>query len=307
MVSTQQIKEVRDLPVPTQGWTNGGWNGKLPQLMRLAKMLGHTGSSVSSDDLQVLFRKAASAKVFGENVQAFLDAAGLSQQEVASLLMDLESDLGLMAPVPFMSLEDGLADPSAFDGVVLWPTGTVNWTDLRLDQIELVVKAGARVRRIIAVNSTRTCNSPADRRHPLIRDIAAGDEPTEGALQRKLAAASFINNDAFAFPYLPALNDVSKPLTLEQQLKYLIISGQFEDLVGDADLYVPATPNSLFVPLHAASVLGRDNVWFSQAGATLMTSMPSYWWPTNQDVMTTPNGAIRLWIELARRGCITTS
>lgn len=273
--------------------------------MRLAEMLGHNKPQVSADDLQVLFGKAA-AKVFAENVKAFLAASGLKPEQLAALLVDLEKDLGLMAPVPFMSMQGGLADPSGFDGVILWPTGTVNWTKLRLEQIELAVTAGARIRRIVCLNSSRVCNSAADRRHPLIRGTTTGMEPMESELQGRLAAASFINTEAFVFPVLPVEYD-GKPLSLEQQLQYLIASGQYDDLVGNADIYVPATPNSLFVPLHAARVLGRDDVYTSQAGATLMNPMPSHWWPSNQDVMTTPAGAIRLWIELAHAGCITTS
>ena len=295
------------MPVPTGRWTDGGWNSLLPHFMRLAKMLGFNGAYALPSDLQALFNKAASAKVFAENVKAFLEASGLSPQQVADLLVDLEKELGLMAPVPFMSLEGGLADPSEFNGVALWPTGTVNWTKLRLEQIQLSAVAGARFRHVIGLNSSRTCNSPADRRHPLIRGIAAGMEPTEAELQRQLAESGDYDPGEFIYPILPYQNAAGKPLTLEQQLEYLLASGQYDDLIGDADIYVPATPNSLFVPLHAARVLGRRNVYFSQAGATLMRSMPGYWWPSNQDVMTTPNGAIRLWIELEHRGCITNS
>ena len=58
-------------------------------------------------------------------------------------------------------------------------------------------------------------------------------------------------------------------MSLQAQLEHLTATGQTKELIGKADLYVPSTPNSLYVPLHARRVLGHDNVWFSQAGARL--------------------------------------
>lgn len=293
------------MPVPTVGWINGGWNNKLPQLQLLAEMLGSPkGSYLSPDELQELFRKVASAKVFGENVQAFLAETGRPRRSAADYLEGMEQKLGLMDPLPFMNLR-GIATPDEFDGVAIWPTGITNWSLLRLEQIQTAKDAGAKFRRIVCLNSSRVCSAPADRRHPLIRSIPAGQEPTEGELQRRLASSGRYDVGEFVFPDLPTENAAGRPLSLEQQLNHLMESGQYDSLIGGADIYVPSTPNSLYVPLHTRRVLGHEDVWFSQAGARLVRSMPSHWWPSLQDVMTTPNGIIRLWVELVYAGCIT--
>jgi hypothetical protein len=292
------------LPVPTDGWINGGWNNKLPQFRLLAELLGLNKPSISPEDLQDLFKKVSSAKVFAQNVQAFLEATGRADDLpwVASRLERIEQRLGLMEPLPFMSLR-GMSDPATFDGVAIWPAGITNWTQLRLDQIQTAARAGARFERIIVLGSSRVCNSQADRRHPLIKPYPQGAEPTERKLQRLLF--EFGHDQArFVEAELPEKNSEDKPLPLEQQLDYLKESGQYDELIGGRDIYVPSTPNSLYVPLHVRRVLGHDNVWFSQSGARLVRGTPDSWWPSLQDVMTTPNGVIRLWVELVHAGCI---
>lgn len=292
------------MPVPTYGWINGGWNNKLPHFRLLAEMVGSPkGSYPSPDELQGLLDKVASAKVFGENVQTFLEGTGRTKRSAADYLEGIEQKLGLMDPLPFMNLR-GIQAPEEFDGVAIWPTGITNWTQLRLEQIQLAKDAGARFRYVVCLNSSRVCNTPADRRHPLIKTIPAGREPTEGELQQRIVDSDRYDVGGFIFPILPPVNTAGRPLSLEQQLKHFVESGQYADMIGGADIFVPSTPNSLYVPLHVRRVLGHDEVWFSQAGARLTRNMPSHWWPSLQDVMTIPNGIIRLWVELIAAGCI---
>lgn len=290
--------------VPSDGWLNGSWNPKRPQFRLLAEMLGVTKTSISPEDLQALFRLVASEKVFGENVEAFLNASGQPKKTAAQRLEEIEKNLGLMDPVPFMSLK-GICPPSDFDGVAIWPGGVVNWMKLRLEQIRTAEEAGAHFRRIVCLNSSRKCNSAADKRHPLLRGAPDGEEPTEKGLQHMLVAAGATDPSIFAFADLPDLNQDGRMLSLEQQLIHLRESGQYDELIGGRDIYVPSTPNSLYVPLHVRRVLGHDDVWFSQAGARLVRAMPDSWWPSLQAVMTTPNGIIRLWVELLHAGCMT--
>lgn len=291
--------------IPSDGWSNGAWNNKLPQFRLLAEMLGYSDTLLSPEELQTIFHKVASAKAFAENVQAFLDATGKTKRDVMEHLEKIEQKLGLMEPIPFMSM-DGFVSPSEFDGVAIWPAGITNWTMLRLEQIQTAQQAGAGFRRILVFGSSRVCKAPADRRHPLITGIPEGEEPTEQELQHRLVQTKATNPDLFRFVELPEQNEQGRPLSLEQQLAHFMASGQYDELVNGADIYVPSTPNSLYVPLHVRRVLGHDNVWFSQSGARLVRNMPDSWWPTLQDVMTTPNGIIRLWVELQHAGCITT-
>jgi hypothetical protein len=294
------------LPVPTDGWINGGWNNKLPQFRLLAEMLGLNKPSISPEDLQVLFRSVSSAKLFAENVQSFLEATDGSIEDAAKRLEGIEQKLGLLQPLPFMSLR-GMADPRKFSGVAIWPAGITNWTQLRLREIRIAQEAGAKFEHIIMLGSSRVCNAPADKRHPLIANLAengpSGLEPTERDLQQIMIGGS-PDWVLFHEPELPEANADGRPLSLEQQLTHLVESGQFTDLIGERPVYVPSTPNSLYVPLHVRRVLGLDNVWFSQAGARLVRGTPDSWWPSLQDVMTIPNGIIRLWVELLHAGCI---
>lgn len=291
--------------VPTDRWTDGGWNDKLPQFHRLAEMLGVTKTTISQEDLQDLFPRVASAKVFADNVQAFYEAAAdVRPGQATDAIENIERKLGLTEVIPFMSLQ-GQADPSEFNGVAIWPTGITNWTKLRLEQIRLAQEAGARFKHIVCLYSSRVCNAAADRKHPLIKGLPEGQEPTEQALQYQLVHSGAQDPSMFRFAELPAANDAGKPLSLEQQLKHLQASSQYDDLIGGADIYVPSTANSLYVPLHVARVLGHDNVWFSQAGARPIRQMPTYWWPGYQDINTLPQGMLRLWVELLYAGCIT--
>ena len=290
--------------VPSDRWTNGAWHIKRPQFYLLAEMLGFTKRPIAPEDLQGLFHSVASAKVFADNVQPFLEAAADSRKSAAQRLEEIEHKLGLTEPIPFRSLE-GAANPAAFEGVAIWPAGITNWTKLRLEQIRTAQEAGAKIKHVVCLNSSRVCNAPADRKHPFITGIPEGHEPTEYMLQYQLIHAGSYDPSFFKFAVLPDKNDESRPLSLEQQLQYLQTSGQYDELIGGEDIYVPSTPNSLYVPLHVRRVLGHDDVWFSQAGARLVRNMPDSWWPSLQDVMTTPNGIIRLWLELLHAGCMT--
>jgi hypothetical protein len=290
--------------VPTDRWTEGGWNSKLPQFRRLAEALGVEKTPITPEDLQDLFKRVATAKLFADNVQPFIDATTGFRGSAADLIENIERKLGTAEPLPFMSMA-GVAVPAEFNGVAIWPTGTTNWTKLRLEQVETAFMAGARFRRIICTHSSRICSGPADRKHPLIADIPEGEEPTEQALQQQLAEASWLDDDLFYFAELPEFNDDGKPVSLEQQLNHMKNSGQYDEVIAGADIYVPSTPNSLYVPLHVRRVLGHDDVWFSQAGARLVRGASKSWWPALQDVMTLPQGMLRLWVELVHAGCIT--
>jgi hypothetical protein len=296
------------LPVPTNGWINDGWNKKLSQFHLLAEMLGLKKPSISPDELQELFKKVGSAKVFADNVQPFLEESRWPLNAVYERLEEIESKLGLMDPLPFMSLK-GWMDPQLFSGVAIWPAGITNWTQLRLEQILLAKNAGANFDHVVVMWSSRKCNQPADRRHPAINWFyEEGKEPTERKLQQDLLKrlGSSKGTLKFEFAQLPRAEAESRPLSLQKQLEHLVATGQFDELIGDRKVYVPSTPNSLYVPLHVKRVLGLENVWFSQAGARLVREMTDYWWPSLQEVLTTPNGIIRLWVELIHAGCIKT-
>lgn len=295
------------MPVPTNGWINGGWNKKSSQFYPLAEMLGLKKPSISPDDLQELFRKVSSAKVFAENIQPFLEATGWDLKKVQNRLFDIEAELGLLRTLPFMSLR-GMMAPSSFRGVAIWPAGITNWTDLRFREILTMMDAGAQFDRVVVLGSSRVCDAPADKRHPLI----AGKwyEDAQGITERELQDVIIkqrLGRDARRL-FVPAKlpQKFGDPImSLEAQLKHLIETEQHHELIGEADIYVPSTPNSLYVPLHVMRVLGKSNVWLSQIqGAHPMRQAPEYFTPGTQDIMTTPNGIIRLWVELMHAGCI---
>jgi hypothetical protein len=53
-------------------------------------------------------------------------------------------------------------------------------------------------------------------------------------------------------------------------------------------------------------VLGKSNVWLSQIqGAHPLRKAPDDFMPGTQDIMTTPSGILRLWVELLHAECIT--
>ncbi len=95
-----------------------------------------------------------------------------------------------------------------------------------------------------------------------------------------------------------------KPLSLSQQLKHLVESGQYADLIGDAPVYFPVNFNALYVALSARRTLGLDDIYTSSNGGTLIDELPEYWAPTLQHTLTWPNGALRLWKELVDAGMI---
>jgi hypothetical protein len=294
------------LPVPTNGWINGGWNKKSTEFYLLAEMLGLKQPSISPDDLQELYRKVSTAKVFAENVQPFLEATGWDLKRVQDRLFAIEAELGLLRTLPFMSLR-GMQTPSEFRGVAIWPAGITNWTDLRLREILTVLDAGAQFDRVIVLGSSRVCKAPADRRHPLIDGkYAEGEEPTERELQevlRKQVPMKY--RKLFKVAKLPQRRG-DPVMPLQAQLDHLMATGQYAELLGGEDIYVPSTPNSLYVPLHVMRVTGRNNVWFSQIqGAHPLRQAPDGFMPGTQDILTTPNGIIRLWVELILADCIT--
>ncbi|MGH7869394.1 MAG: hypothetical protein ACREP9_17585, partial [Candidatus Dormibacteraceae bacterium] len=286
---------MRDLPVPTNGWNNGGWNKKSTQFYLLAEMLGLKKPSISPDDLQELFRKVSSAKVFADNIQPFLDASGRPMDAVYTSLEEIEAKLGLLQPLPFMSLR-GMSNPAEFEGVAIWPAGITNWSVLRHEEIVKAHKAGARFERVVVMWSSRKCNAPADLRHPYIRDyygFEEGDEPTERQLMQDIINRDAATNLKYEFVHLPKAQADGRPLSLQQQLEHYKASGQFEhhfahgyDMAMARRLYVPSTPNSLYVPLHVKRVLGLEDVWLSQAGARAVREMPGYFWPSLQEILT---------------------
>ena len=294
------------MPVPTNGWINGAWNKKATQFYLLAEMLGLKQPSISPDDLQDLFKRVSSAKVFAENVQPFLEESGWPLDAVHKRLEEIEANLGLLQLLPFMSLR-GLADPSQFSGVAIWPAGITNWCVMRHEEIVKAHKHGANFTRVIVMWSSRKCDAPADRRHPYIRDYHdEGEEPTERQLMQSIIDRDGVTNLKYEFATLPKAQADGRPLSLEMQLEQIVQSGQFDDYLP-GKMYVPSTPNSLYVPLHVMRVLGHDNVWFSQAGSRPVREMPGFPWPGLQEILTTPNGIIRLWVELLYSGCIKTS
>lgn len=295
-------KEVTVMHVPTDGWKNGAWNNKLPHFDLLAEMLG-SKSPRTLTEVQELIAQVASAKVFAENIATFVTAVGGDEDAAAKRLELVEDRLRLLEPLPFMSL-DGMSDPRQFSGVAIWPAGTANWTELRLEQIRMARRAGADFKYVIRLGSSRRCTTLADRAHPALRDAGELYVPTERELQQRLAGSGGYEDLVWRDPELPEINDQGRPLSLQQQLEYLITSGQYEELIGGEDIYVPSNPNALYVPLHVRRILGEENVWFSQAGARLVRKTPDCWWPSLQQVMTTPNGILRLWAELLQAGCI---
>jgi hypothetical protein len=294
------------LPVPFESWKNGSLNKMLPALLPLARMLGCNSPNPTLDDLQGMYELAANTKVFTESTEKFLKAVGQKKEtEVRRTLRDIDRRTGLTKPVPFRSALYGRLDPREFKGVAIWPAGTVSFMHLRREQLRQSQTAGAKFERIIVLGSSRVCGSPADRRHPYVREIfAEGREPTELELLKQWVYGEAGLDPQYVFPELPAKTAEGKDLSLEDQLNYLLDSGQYKELVGKSPVYVPANPNALYVPLHVQRVLCLDDICFSQDGAELVTPVPSHWWNRDQDLMTTPSGTIRFWKEARTVGYI---
>jgi hypothetical protein len=306
--------------VPSQSWNRGSWNLKLKQFNSLGRMVG-LGPNPSSGELDATIKKVSSAKVFAESITAFIEEVahekGMTLDEARAWVLEelehINKKLGLMEPLPFMSMNEGFIDPASFNGIALWPPGITNWAVLRHSEIVRAHKAGAKFEKVIVMWSSRKCDAPADLRHPYIRDrYEEGEEPTERKLMQDIIDRDAIPNLVYEFAQLPKAQAEGRPLSLQHQLEYFISSGQYEyhfaygyDKAQARSLYVPSTPNSLYVPLHVKRVLGHSDVAFSQAGARLVPKMPGYYWESLQEILTTPNGIFRLWIELRNAGCIT--
>jgi hypothetical protein len=289
--------------VPRDKWTEGAWNNKLPQFHPLASWFGVDTPNPTSDELQQLYRHVSNT-VFAESIPEVLKATGMTPKDLQRQLRFVCHKLGIYNAIPPRSLKEGRCDPSSLDGSVAFVLGgTVSWMRLRLDGTLQVQHAGAKFERIVMLGSTRVCNASADKRHPYIRKgFSEGREPTEQEVLHQWVYSSGQVDKQFVFPDLP---DCAKPLSLKEQLLHLVSSGQYEELVGDRKVFVAVNGgNALYIPLHMYQVLGLDDIWFSQHASNLVHPVPDYWWPYDQDLMTTPSGIIRLWIELKAAGCI---
>ncbi len=289
--------------VPHNRWTDGGWNKKLPVLRPLARWFGIDSSNPTMDELQVPYQ-AVAPKVFHQSVPKVLEATDMNEGTLRRRMSEVWYRLGLGGPIPPRSLKLGRCNPVDLSGAVAFVLGgTVSWMRLRLDRTLLTQHAGADFERIIVLGSSRVCNASADLRHPYIRKVyPEGEYPTERTLLRQWIYANGKIDRQYIFPDLP---DEGPPLSLEQQLKYLVESGQYAELVGERKVFVAVNGgNALYIPLHMRRVLGLDDIWFSQPASDVVTPVPDYWWPEDQDLLTTPSGIIRLWIELRANGCI---
>jgi hypothetical protein len=292
------------MSIPLTGWPHGSWNHLLPYFNRLGAMIG-LGPNPSAEQLYAAIGKTSSAKLFAESIEKFIEATGMSMEQVIAEVREVEKELCLLGVVPFMSIEKGMVDPELFEGVGYLTTGTATYTDERLKQLLQTLKAGARIRRVVCFASSRFCEAPADLKHPVIK-AWKGLKPTEAEFQRKLVEECGLESQVdVKYADLPRQNADGRPLSLQQQLEHFMESGQSVDQVGLAPIYVPTNFNALYVALHVANVMGRDNVWLSQNGGTLIDALPKYWAPTLQHVLTWPNGALRLWKELVDAGFIT--
>jgi hypothetical protein len=285
---------------------NGGWNKKLPQLRPLARWMGIDSLNPTDDELQILY-KAVAPKLFREAVPKVLEATGMKEPTLRRHMREMWGRLGIGNPIPPRSLKTGRCNPSDLEGSVALVTGgTTGWGKTRLDRTMLVDQAGAKFERIIMLGSTRKCNAPADRRTPFIRDnFAEGNEPTETGLFR-LWADDFGPQQRERFVFPECLPNEGPILNLQTQLEMLVSSGEYKELVGDRKVFVATNGgNALYVPLHVRRVLELDDIWFSQPATDVVHPVPNHWWPEDQDLMTTPSGIVRLWIELKANGCIS--
>lgn len=298
------------MEVPRNRWTDGGWNDKLRQFLPLARWLLRgvkldNPENPSADDLQRLYQ-AVSPKVFAEAIPYILEATGKNQKTLLRNMAQMWGQLGIGNPIPPRSLKEGRCDPSSLSGAVaIVVGGTVSWMRLRLDSTLRVQQAGAKFDKILMIGSNRICSSGADWRHPYIKGcFREGHEPTELEVLRQWVYGSGQVDSQFVFPHVPNPNG-GATFTLEEQLRFLVNTKQWEKLVGGRKVFVATNGgNALYIPLHIRRVLGLDDIWFSQPASNLVHPVPEYWWPDDQDLMTTPSGIIRLWIELKANGCI---
>jgi hypothetical protein len=300
------------MSIPLTGWQNGAWNHLVPEFNRLGAMI-RLDANPSTDQLYGAIDKTGSAKLFEQNVASFLKATGMQIEDVASELRSIEGKLGLMSALPMMSLKQGIVDPSSFEGVAILSTGTANYTEARIKELMLYMQAGARIKRVVCVASARVMDGVADKKHPKVADWdTSKDEPTEASFQRYMVKELGLKNMVeVVFADLPEwaeppseTNPKGRPFNLEQQLNWLVKSGQYAELIGDSLVYFLVNFNALFVALEACRVLGLDDIYTSSNGGTLIDALPKFWAPTLQHVLTWPNGALRLWKELVAAGMI---
>jgi hypothetical protein len=290
------------MSVPLTGYRNGSWNHLLPWFNRLAAMVG-LGPNPDVGELEGVIKKTLNTKLFAESIKNFIKTTGMTMEQVIAELCEIEKELCLLGVVPFMSTKDGMVDPESFEGVGYLTTGTATYTDERIKQLLQTLKTGARILRVVCFASSRFCEAPADLKHPVIK-AWKGLKPTEAEFQRKLVEECGLESLVdVKYADLPRQNADGRPLSLQQQLEHFMESGQSVDLVGLANIYVPTNFNALYVPLHVADITGRDNVWFSQNGGTLIDELPKFWAPV-QHTLTWPNGAFRLFEQLVRFGAI---
>jgi hypothetical protein len=289
--------------IPLTRWSRGSWNRLLPLFNRLAAMVD-LDPNPSVEQLAGVIKTTLNAKLFAESIEKFIKAtAGMSMEQVIAELREIEKELSLLGVMPFMSTEKGMVAPELFKGVGYLTTGTATYTDERLKQLLQTLKTGARILRVVCFASSRFCEAPADLKHPVIK-AWKGLKPTEAEFQRKLVEECGLESLVdVKYADLPRQNAYGRPLSLQQQLEHFMESGQSVDLVGLAPIYVPTNFNALYVPLHVANVMGRDNIWLSQNGGTLVDELPKHWAPV-QHTLTWPNGAFRLFEQLVRSGAI---
>jgi hypothetical protein len=303
------------MSIPLTGWQNGAWNHLVPEFNRLGAMIG-LDPNPSAQTLYAAIGKTGSAKLFEQNVASFLEATGMQIEGVASELRHIEGELGLMSTLPFMSLKQGIVDPASFEGVAILTAGTANYIEARIEQIKLAIRAGARITRVVCLASSRVMDGVADKKHPVVADPDADwgvyGQPTEVSFQRlmvtllgldSMVEVKYANLPQWAEPPSEE-KPKGRPLNLEQQLNWLVKSGQYADLIGDSHVYFPVNFNATFIVLEARRVLGLDDIYTSSNGGTLIDALPKFWAPTLQHVLTWPNGALRLWKELVAAGMI---
>lgn len=306
--------------VPRNRWTNGGWNEKLSVFLPLARWFGIHSKNPTVDDLQALY-KHVPAKVFAESVSHVLEATGMDLKTLVRKSDQVWSRLGLGAAIPPRSLMHGRVPATQIGGVALLAGGTTSWMWLRWKRLQQLEHAGAKFERIIVLGSSRPCSSDQDWRHPYIREVAVkGREPNEREVWRQWLYATGQLDRQYVFPDLPmhvgdeewlkvfappVKGQEGKPLSLEHQLSYLKLTGQFDEYVGERPITMTVNGgNALFAVLHTYRVLELEDITFSMPATNTVSPVPDEWWSEDQDCSTILSGMVRLWIELRANGCI---